>query len=54
MNLSPLLGRGGIRRLTVLSEEGERVLCRGWRDDGDGSGTLQRAASNIDQVPYTT
>jgi hypothetical protein len=21
----------------VLSEDGERVLCRGWREDGDGN-----------------
>jgi PAS domain S-box-containing protein len=39
MNLSPSLVAGGMSRLTVMSEEGERVLCRGWRDDGDGSGT---------------
>jgi PAS domain S-box-containing protein len=39
MNLSPSLGAGGISRLTVLLEDGERVLCRGWREDGDGDGT---------------
>src|SRR5712671_6245625 len=34
MNLS--LGAGGAGSLAVLYEDGERVLCRGWRDDGDG------------------
>ena len=34
MNLSLSLGTGGTGRLTVLSEDGERVLCRGWHDDG--------------------
>src|SRR5258708_819197 len=37
MNLSPSLEAGGVSRLTVLLEDGERVLCRGWRDDGDGA-----------------
>jgi serine/threonine protein kinase len=36
MNLSLSLGAGGTGGLTVLCEDGERVLCRGWRDDGDG------------------
>ncbi len=36
MNLSLSLGAGGTGDLTVLCEDGERVLCRGWRDDGDG------------------
>ena len=34
MNLS--LGAGGASDLSVLCEDGERVLCRGWRVDGDG------------------
>ena len=34
MNLS--LGAGGAGGFSVLCEDGERVLCRGWRDDGDG------------------
>jgi PAS domain S-box-containing protein len=37
MNLSPSLEAGGVSRLTVLLEDGERVLCRGWRDDGAGA-----------------
>jgi serine/threonine protein kinase len=36
MNLSLSHGVGGTGGLTVLCEDGERVLCRGWRDDGDG------------------
>jgi len=36
MNLSLSLGTGGTGRLTVLSEDGERVLCRGWHEDGGG------------------
>src|SRR3984893_8335553 len=32
MNLSLSLGAGGTGGLTVLCEDGERVLCRGWRD----------------------
>src|SRR5260370_26981611 len=36
MNLSVSLGAGGAGGLAVLCEDGERVLCRGWRDDGDG------------------
>jgi hypothetical protein len=36
MNLSLSLGTGGTGGFTVLSEDGERVLCRGWRDDGGG------------------
>ena len=37
MNLS--LGAGGASDLSVLCEDGERVLCRGWRVDGDGECT---------------
>jgi serine/threonine protein kinase len=38
MDLSTSLAAGP-GKLTVLSEDGERVLCRGWRDDGDGERT---------------
>src|ERR1700730_13503460 len=34
MNLSLSLGAGGTDGLTVLCEDGERVLCRGSRDHG--------------------
>src|ERR1700730_12603010 len=36
MDLSLSLGAGGPGGLAVVSEDGERVLCRGWRDDGGG------------------
>ena len=36
MNLSLSLGAGGAGGFALLGEDGERVLCRGWRDDGDG------------------
>jgi PAS domain S-box-containing protein len=39
MNLSLSHGAGGTGGLTVLCEDGERVLCRGWRCDGDGERT---------------
>jgi hypothetical protein len=39
MNLSRSLGGGGADSLAVLLEDSERVLCRGWRDDGDGNRT---------------
>ena len=48
MNLSPSLGAGG---LTVLSEDGERVLCRGWRDDGDGDRTAVLAVLSASEHP---
>jgi hypothetical protein len=37
MNLSVSLGGGEANGLAVLCEDGERVLCRGWRDDRDGN-----------------
>jgi PAS domain S-box-containing protein len=40
MNLSSSLAAGGVSRLSVLLEDGERVLCRGWRDDGDRTAVL--------------
>ena len=51
MNLSPSLGTGGVSRLTVLLEDGERVLCRGWRDDGDGDGTAVLAVLSASEHP---
>jgi PAS domain S-box-containing protein len=39
MNLSASLGAGRASGLTVLCEDGERILCRGWRDDDDGGRT---------------
>jgi hypothetical protein len=39
MNLSSSLGVGKAS-LQVLCEDGERVLCRGWHDDGDRKAVL--------------
>src|SRR3981189_1216201 len=36
MDLTLSLGTDGAGGLAVLCEDGERVLCRGWRDNGDG------------------
>src|SRR5712672_3263200 len=51
MNLSPSLAAGGVSRLTVLLEDGERVLYRGWRDDGDGDGTAVLAVLSASEHP---
>jgi PAS domain S-box-containing protein len=51
MNLSPSLGAGGVCRLTVLLEDGERVLCRGWRNDGDGDGAAVLAVLSASEHP---
>src|ERR1700719_3401796 len=51
MNLAPSLGAGGVSRLTVLLEDGERVLCRGWRDDGDDDGTAVLAVLSASEHP---
>jgi hypothetical protein len=40
MNLSSSLGAGGTGYLTVLREDSEPVLCRGWRHDGDRKAVL--------------
>jgi serine/threonine protein kinase len=51
MNLSPSLGAGGVSRLTVLLQDGERVLCRGWRDNGDGDGSAVLAVLSASERP---
>ena len=51
MSLSPSLGAGGVSRLTVLLEDGERILCRGWRDNGDGEGTTVLAVLAASEHP---
>jgi PAS domain S-box-containing protein len=51
MNLSPPLGAGGVTRLTVLLEDGERVLCRGWRDHDDGDGATVLAVLSASEHP---
>src|SRR3977135_3684995 len=40
MNLPLSLGAGGAGSLAVVCEDGERILCRGWRDDGDDRTTI--------------
>src|SRR6202162_756810 len=51
MNVSPSLGAGGVSRLMVLLEDGERVLCRGWRGDGDANGTAVLAVLSASEHP---
>ena len=51
MNLSVSLGAGGTSSLTVLGEDGERVLCRGWRDDGNGVRTDVLAVLSASEHP---
>jgi len=51
MNLSSSLGAGGASNLAVLWEDGERVLCRGWRDDGDGDRTTVLAVLSSSETP---
>jgi PAS domain S-box-containing protein len=51
MNLSPPLAAGGVSRFTVLLEDGERVLCRGWRGDGDGDETSVLAVLSASEQP---
>src|ERR1700688_3664086 len=51
MNLSSSLGAGGAGGLTVLSEDGERVLCRRWRDEADGDRTAVLAVLSALEHP---
>src|ERR1700726_4329789 len=51
MNLSLSLEAGGVSRLTVLLEDGERVLCRGWRGDGDGTAVLAVLSASEHPTP---
>src|SRR5229473_5775706 len=51
MNLSSSFGAGGASSLTVLCEDGERVLCRGWRDGGDGDRTAVLAVLSASEHP---
>jgi serine/threonine protein kinase len=51
MNLSSSLGAGGASSLTVLCEDGERVLCRGWLDDGNGDRTAVLAVLSASEHP---
>src|ERR1700736_3392035 len=51
MNSSFSLGAGGAGNLTVLCEDGERVLCRGWLDDGNGDRTAVLAVLSASEHP---
>jgi PAS domain S-box-containing protein len=51
MNLSSSFGAGGAGSLTVLCEDGERVLCRGWRDEADGDRTAVLAVLSASEHP---
>jgi len=53
MNLSSSLGTGEAGNLQVLWKDGERVLCRGWRDDGDGDRTAVLAVLSASEHPTT-
>src|SRR5712664_1075840 len=51
MNLSLSLGADGPSSLTVLWVDGERVLCRGWRHDGDADRTAVLAVLSASEHP---
>jgi PAS domain S-box-containing protein len=51
MSFSPSLRVGEVNRLTVLLEDGERLLCRGWRDGGDGVGSAVLAVLSALERP---
>src|SRR6202521_3710881 len=51
MHLFSSLAAGGASNLRVLCEDGERVLCRGWRDDGDGDRTAVLAVLSAAEHP---
>ena len=51
MNFSSSLGAARALNLTVLSEDYERVLCRGWRDDGNGDRTAVLAVLSASEQP---
>jgi PAS domain S-box-containing protein len=51
MNLSSSFGAGGASSLAVLCEDGERVLCRGWRDDDDRTAVLAVLSASEHPTP---
>jgi PAS domain S-box-containing protein len=51
MNLSLALGAGGATGLTVLCEDGERILCRGWLNDDDGDRKAVLAVLSASEQP---
>jgi PAS domain S-box-containing protein len=54
MNLSSSVGSGWAEGLTVLSQDDERVLCRGWRHDDDGQRTAVLAVLSASEPPTTS
>jgi PAS domain S-box-containing protein len=51
MNLASSVGAGWADSLTVLSQDDDRVLCRGWRDDADGERTAVLAVVSASEHP---
>jgi PAS domain S-box-containing protein len=51
MNPSYWYGAGGDRSLQVLWEDGERVFCRGWHDEGNGDRTAVLAVLSASEHP---
>jgi PAS domain S-box-containing protein len=51
MNLASSLGAIEASGLKALSEDGERLLCRGWRDDGDRERTGVLAVLSASEHP---
>src|SRR5882757_415242 len=51
MNLSQSRVADGVGSFAVLLEDGERILCRGWRDDGDGNRTAVLAVLSASDHP---
>jgi serine/threonine protein kinase len=51
MYLSSSLGAGAPGSFAVLWEDGERILCRGWRHDGDGDRTAVLAVLSAFEHP---
>src|ERR1700742_814442 len=53
MNLSLSFGAGGATGLTVLCQDGERILCRGWLngDDGDRKAVLAVLSASEQPLP---
>jgi hypothetical protein len=51
MKVCSSLEAGGASCLAVLWEDGERVLCRGWRDCGDGDRTAVLAVRSSSEHP---
>jgi PAS domain S-box-containing protein len=51
MSFSQPLVADGASSFVVLLEDGERILCRGWRDDGDGNRTAVLAVLSASDHP---